>query len=971
MKKFLCIAVVVFCFIHSTIAQSVAINTTGATANASSILDVQSTTKGMLIPRMTKAQKNAIATPATGLLIYQGAPDSTGFYYYNSSQWIWLNSFGGNDWKLTGNAGTDTAVNFIGTTDNMPLAFRVNNEKSGRIESDAASANTFLGNRSGLINTGDNNTAFGFRTLSSNTIGFSNVAIGNRALETLTGNKAYNVAIGDNALQNSNGTYNIGIGYQTLKQTTGNANIAIGTLALENNTTGIANTSIGYYALKSNTTGKENIGIGHLPLFNNLTGSFNIAIGDSAAYSGTNLSNLIAIGNKSLFANVSGTNLTALGDSALYGNTSGYSNIAIGNSALVKNTAGYQNTAIGYNTLKSNITGFANIAIGDLALSANTTNWNIAIGRNALRETTTGDKNIAIGENALEDNITGQNNVAIGYASQSGSGTNNSNNVSLGWRTLWRANGYSNTAIGGDAMGKPTTPYTVNNIVAVGDSALFNITTGANSNTAIGSKVLYSNTTGSSNTGLGYQSLKDNTTGTLNTALGKNALWKNTTGDANTAVGMNSLTNLIDGNYNTAVGWVSQGGNDNGDQNSSLGYRSAASNNTGNDNTAIGFQALESNLAGDDNVAVGSLALNSGTGLTRNTAVGYSAGFNNLAGVNNIFIGYNAGYNETGSNKLYIESSSSTSPLIFGDFAANLLRINGTLNINNDYSFPTVDGTANQVLRTNGVGAVSWATLNGESTTANNGLTLTGSNVALGGTLLSNTTITNGNFNLTNNLNGTGDFLITTPSTNAFTILNTGNTGINTNTPTHRLHLINDVSGSSSNYTNGMLIQNNNATAGQATLAFKNIVLPSSRAWITGMNTFDNYVIAYGDSLSATNVVVRVDTAGFVGINPLGFPGSRLDVNGSFGNAIRVVSVNQTLGDDDHSIIVATGTGAITITLPAATSCERREYIIVNRTGTDKTISPAYNDFSGTSTAAPANASITLQSNGTNWFRIR
>jgi hypothetical protein len=94
MKKFLCMAIIVFSFIQNTGAQSVAINTSGATANASSILDVQSTTKGMLIPRMSKAQKNAIASPATGLLIYQTAPDSIGFNYYNGTQWVWLGPLG-------------------------------------------------------------------------------------------------------------------------------------------------------------------------------------------------------------------------------------------------------------------------------------------------------------------------------------------------------------------------------------------------------------------------------------------------------------------------------------------------------------------------------------------------------------------------------------------------------------------------------------------------------------------------------------------------------------------------------------------------------------------------------------------------------------------------------------------------------------------------------------------------------------
>ena len=55
--------------------------------NSSAILDVSSTSKGVLIPRMTSTQRNSIASPATGLLIYQ-TDASTGFYFYNGSSWM-------------------------------------------------------------------------------------------------------------------------------------------------------------------------------------------------------------------------------------------------------------------------------------------------------------------------------------------------------------------------------------------------------------------------------------------------------------------------------------------------------------------------------------------------------------------------------------------------------------------------------------------------------------------------------------------------------------------------------------------------------------------------------------------------------------------------------------------------------------------------------------------------------------------
>ena len=57
----------------------------GTTApDASSLLEIKSTTKGFLPPRMTLAQRNAIASPATGLFIYQ-TNSTPGFYYYNGT----------------------------------------------------------------------------------------------------------------------------------------------------------------------------------------------------------------------------------------------------------------------------------------------------------------------------------------------------------------------------------------------------------------------------------------------------------------------------------------------------------------------------------------------------------------------------------------------------------------------------------------------------------------------------------------------------------------------------------------------------------------------------------------------------------------------------------------------------------------------------------------------------------------------
>jgi hypothetical protein len=57
-----------------------------ASPDGSAVLDVSSTQSGILIPRMTTAQKNGIGTPATGLLVFD--TDENKFYYYDGAAWV-------------------------------------------------------------------------------------------------------------------------------------------------------------------------------------------------------------------------------------------------------------------------------------------------------------------------------------------------------------------------------------------------------------------------------------------------------------------------------------------------------------------------------------------------------------------------------------------------------------------------------------------------------------------------------------------------------------------------------------------------------------------------------------------------------------------------------------------------------------------------------------------------------------------
>ncbi|SDD23571.1 hypothetical protein [Williamwhitmania taraxaci] len=68
----------------------VAINTTGDGPHGSAMLDITSTSKGLLIPRMTEAERDAITNPSSGLLIYQTTNES--FYYWDGGTWYKLGS---------------------------------------------------------------------------------------------------------------------------------------------------------------------------------------------------------------------------------------------------------------------------------------------------------------------------------------------------------------------------------------------------------------------------------------------------------------------------------------------------------------------------------------------------------------------------------------------------------------------------------------------------------------------------------------------------------------------------------------------------------------------------------------------------------------------------------------------------------------------------------------------------------------
>lgn len=619
-------------------AQSLAVNTSGAAADNSAILDVSSTGKGMLVPRMSKAQKSAIASPATGLLVFQDSPDSIGFHYYDGVQWVWLASSTKIDstaWLTTGNTGLND-TSFIGHRDNKPINFRSNNIKVGRF--DRVRGNYYIGRAAGHDNGGGQ------------------------------------IAIGDSAGVNTNNNYpGIYLGYRSGLSNIGNNNTFLGAWAGEKNTTGSLNSFVGTGAGINNLTGSYNSFVGQWSGGNASSGNQNTALGYASMNSVGAGSNNIAIGLNSLYT-YQGDNVTAVGTYALDSLTTGTRATAVGYRALMQNTTGDRNTAIGYRSLDSNKVGNYNVGVGYAALFRNRASFNTSVGDNSLASSTTGDANTALGADVMIYNSTGYWNTSTGVNSLFNNTTGYQNTANGFQSLVSNTEGYSNTAAGtfsgsgiktgafNIAIGFQSMSYndSGSNNVAVGvNSMYYHRRPGSSYNTAVGNYSLEQDTSGYYNTALGVSASRNNINSIGNTALGTNAMYYHKYNDYNTAVGFESMFYDSTGSLNTAIGWRSLRYNKNGGENTALGVGAIEFTDSSYRNTAVGRGAMiggvgTSNLA--YNTVMGFYAGAQMDSVEQVTAIGSFAGYRNK-GTQNTFVGYNAGNGSSGLDLTGIENT--------------------------------------------------------------------------------------------------------------------------------------------------------------------------------------------------------------------------------------------------------------------------------------------------------------------------
>ena len=189
-----------------SVAQSVAINNDGSTPNASAILDIKSTAKGLLIPRMTTAERTAIATPANGLMVFDITTNQC--WLFNGSAWNPLSSGSAtNYWSLNANGINNNTGTNVGIGTSTPN----NKLQIGTFSSGSISGNDIaIGNGIQAMSFYQSATNSGWYTtnnfaLLSGVGGTGNVGIG-------TGTPLARLHIAGNAKIDGNNTLEFGAG---------------------------------------------------------------------------------------------------------------------------------------------------------------------------------------------------------------------------------------------------------------------------------------------------------------------------------------------------------------------------------------------------------------------------------------------------------------------------------------------------------------------------------------------------------------------------------------------------------------------------------------------------------------------------------------------------------------------------------------------------------------------------------------
>lgn len=341
--------------VSTTIAQNGDVGINTLTPDPSASLDITSTTKGLLIPRMTTPDRNAIVNPASSLIIFNTTLNDVEYNAGTASTPKWVSA-------TTANNGLNTTSGVTQLGGDLTKATTISGLTStNKLSFTGTGISMFNINSTGLSFNGSNNRLGLGTTTPTKTLEVVGEIKGTRMIANGAGAVSSNTAIGENSLAaNTSGNNNLANGFSTLQaNTTGSNNVAVGSLAAKDNTTGSNNIALGRSTLTSNIAGSNNVVFGALAGMSNADGTSTTSLNDSiligyyASAQGNSQTNQIAIGNN---VDGLGSNTVVIGNDAVI-KTALKGNVGIGTTepAAKLDVAGA--IKVGYDTTSTHVAG--------------------------------------------------------------------------------------------------------------------------------------------------------------------------------------------------------------------------------------------------------------------------------------------------------------------------------------------------------------------------------------------------------------------------------------------------------------------------------------------------------------------------------------------------------------------------------------------------------------------------------------